>query len=317
MDFPSRPPPPLPVGVSACLTGAAVRYDGADAASSLPARELRGFVRLCGLCPEVGIGMGTPRPPIRLVGDSNSPRALRVDRPEVDVTDALSAFADAQNSFLEGVFGFIFMERSPSCGLSSVKVRAEVQGGPLRLDGRGVFARRVVESRPHLPVEESRHLWDPAQRDAFLTRIATFAHWRRLLDAGLTRLRLLEFHTRHKYLLMAHSPVHYRRCGQLLSDLRDDFGAKGEGYFASLMEGLRRPATAAGHGNALAHMQGYFRERLTKPEAARLAHVVERCRLGAASLDDARVLMLELLERHPHPYLQKQIYLERMPTPEA
>ena len=102
MDFPSRPPPPLPVGVSACLTGAAVRYDGADAASSLPARELRGFVRLCGLCPEVGIGMGTPRPPIRLVGDSNSPRALRVDRPEVDVTNALSAFADAQNSFLEG-----------------------------------------------------------------------------------------------------------------------------------------------------------------------------------------------------------------------
>lgn len=317
MDFPARPKLPLPVGISACLAGQAVRYDGSDAAASLPGDALRGRLRLCGICPEMGIGMGAPRPPIRLVDSVGGPRALRVDRPSEDFTDALCAFADAQAAFLDQVFGFIFMERSPSCGLASVKVRAQVRGAPLRLDGRGVFARRVVESRPELPVEENGRLRDPDRRNAFLTQVVTFAHWRRLLAGGLTKQRLLEFHARHKYLLMAHSPAHYRRCGRLLSDLRGDFAAAGGRYFASLMEGLRRPATAAGHGNALAHMQGYFRGRLAKAETARLAQVVERCRLGVAPVDDARACLQELLERHPLPYLQKQLYLERTPPPEA
>lgn len=309
MEFPSRPRLPLPVGISACLAGEAVRYDGSDAASSLPGDALRGRLRLCGICPEVGIGMGVPRPPIRLVGRLGNPRALRVDRPSEDFTDALGAFADAQAAFLDQVFGFIFMERSPSCGLASVKVRAEVRGAPLRLDGRGAFAHRVVESRPELPVEENGRLRDAPLREAFLTQVVTFAHWRRLLEAGLTKLRLLEFHARHKYLLMAHSPAHYRLCGRLLSDLREGFEATGGRYFASLMEGLRHPATAAGHANALSHMRGHLKRRMAKPEAARLADAVERCRLGDAPPDDARSLLLELLERYPDPYLQKQAYL--------
>ena len=307
--FPARPKLPLPVGVSACLAGQAVRYDGSDAAASLPGDELRGRLRLCGICPETGIGLGVPRPPIRLVGASGSPRALRIDRPSEDFTDALCAFADAQAAFLDQMFGFIFMERSPSCGLASVKVRAEVRGEPLRLDGRGVFARRVVESRPELPVEENGRLRDPGRRDAFLTQVVTFAHWRRLLEVGLTKRRLLEFHARHKYLLMAHSPAQYGLCGRLLSDLRGDFMAAGGRYFVALMQGLRRPATAAGHANALSHMQGYLKRRMTKPEAARLTEAVEQCRTGAAPPGDARALLRQLLERYPHPYLQKQAYL--------
>ena len=309
MEFPSRPRLPLPVGISACLAGEAVRYDGSDAAASLPGDALRGRLRLCGICPEVGIGMGAPRPPIRLVGRLGNPRALRVDRPSEDFTDALGAFADAQAAFLDRVFGFIFMERSPSCGLASVKVRAEIRGAPLRLDGRGAFARRVVESRPELPVEENGRLRDAHLREAFLAQVVTFAHWRRLLAGGLTKPRLIEFHARHKYLLMAHSPAHYRLCGRLLSDLREDFEATGRRYFAGLMEGLRRPAAAAGHANALSHMQGHLKRRMAKPEAARLRDAVERCRLGAAPPDEARSLLLELLERYPDPYLQKQAYL--------
>ena len=309
-DFPPRPEPPVPVAVSACLMGQAVRYDGSDAASALPQRQLAEVFDYVAVCPEVGIGMGVPRPPIRLVGDGGEVRAVGVDDPELDVTDALSAFGGVQAAALADVCGYIFMARSPSCGLDSVKVRAEVRGEPWRTDGRGVYAASVLAHRPGLPAEESERLFDPARRGAFINRTLAYAHWRRLERGGLTAQRLIEFHACHKYLLMAHSARHYRAAGRLLSDLRQGAAALAPDYLACLMDGLAHPATVAGHANALSHMQGHLKRRLDRSETARLTQAIDQCRTGAMPVAEACALLRCALDRHPDPYLTKQAYFE-------
>ncbi len=308
--LPQRPKPPLKVAASACLIGEAVRYDGADAAGQLPWAALRNLFRFVGICPEVGIGMGTPRPPMRLVEGADGPRAVLAADPAADFTDALGAFARAQASILDQVSGYIFMERSPSCGLASVKVRRAVALAPFRTDGRGVYARQIVQQHPQLPVEENGRLADPSLRESFFNRVATYAHWRRLLAAGLRPAWLIDFHARHKYLLMAHSVPHYQRCGVLLSDLRGDWASIGAQYFNCLMDGLARPATAAGHANALAHMQGYLKRRLDSRETAALAESIARCRTGDQPLPEARAALWRLLRRHGVSYLLGQVYFD-------
>ena len=308
--FPQRPKAPLTVAVSACLLGEAVRHDGADAGAELPRSELRKPFSFVGICPEVGIGMGVPRPALRLVGVGESPRAVLVKDPSADFTDPLRAFADAQAAALDQVCGYIFMERSPSCGLDSVKVRSEVHRSPLRTDGRGVYARQVLKRHPHLPVEENGNLKEPSRREAFINRVATYAHWRRLLAQGLRPAHLIDFHSRYKYLLMAHSPLHYQRCGGLLSNLRDGPESIGARYFSCLMDGLSRPATAAGHANALAHMQGYLKGCLGRQETAAISQSIASCRTGHTPVQEARAALWRLVRRQGMPYLEKQVYFD-------
>ena len=300
----------MPVAISACLTGEAVRYDGSDAAADLPEADLAAVFEYEPICPEVGIGLGVPRPPIRLVGEGGSLRAVGVDDPNLDVTGALSAFGWAQAARLDSVCGYIFMTRSPSCGLASVKVRREVQGVPYRTDGRGLYAASLLAARPGLPAEENERLFDPAVRGGFINRVLTYAHWRRLEADGLTAERLIEFHSRYKYLLMAHSVRHYREAGRLLSDLRGGVAGTGKRYLACLMEGLARLAGSAGHANALSHMQGHLKRRMSADEAADLRCAIDRCRTGAASVAEACERLRCALDRHPDAYLRKQAYFE-------
>ena len=303
----------MPVAISACLTGQAVRYDGSDAAAELPVAGLAAVFEYEPICPEVGIGLGVPRPPIRLVGEGDSLRAVGVDDPSLDVTGALSAFGRAQAARLDSVCGYIFMTRSPSCGLASVKVRSDVQGTPYRTDGRGLYAASLLEARSGLPAEESERLFDPEVRGGFINRVLTYAHWRQLEADGLTAGRLIEFHSRYKYLLMAHSVRHYREAGHLLSDLRGSVAAIGEGYLGCLMDGLARPASRAGHANVLSHMQGHLKRRLSSAEAADLRCAIDRCRTGAASVAEACERLRYALDRHPNAYLCNQAYFEAVP----
>ena len=300
----------MPVAISACLTGEAVRYDGSDAAADLPEAGLAAVFEYEPICPEVGIGLGVPRPPIRLVGEGGSLRAVGVDDPSLDVTGALRAFGRAQAARLDSVCGYIFMTRSPSCGLASVKVRSDVQGTPYRTDGRGLYAASLLAARSGLPAEENERLFDPEVRGGFIIRVLTYAHWRRLEADGLTAERLIEFHSRYKYLLMAHSVRHYREAGRLLSDLRGRVVAIGERYFGCLMDGLARPASRAGHANVLSHMQGHLKRRMSADEAAGLRCAIDRCRTGAASVAEACERLRCALNRHPDPYLRKQAYFE-------
>ena len=330
--IPDWPVPPLPVAVSECLTGAAVRYDGSDARASFPHAELEGLFSCVPICPEVGIGMGVPRPPIQLVrdpdrraGNPEKPRALGVQDPGVDVTAELEAYARARSGQLREVYGYVFMERSPSCGLYSVPVHGADGGGPVHAAGRGAFAREVCRLHPRLPVEENGRLFEAANRESFLARVFAFAHWRRLCETALTPARLMEFHNRYKYLLMAHSVRHYRKAGRLLGDAGGDgwraepdappgdkataMSGWSECYLDCLMEGLSRPATRGGHANVLSHLQGYLSRVLAGSARRELAGTIDAYRRGDVPQAEPLNLLLRRLGECENPYLHNQAYL--------
>ena len=310
--LPARPTPPLVVAVSDCLTGAEVRYDGGHKRSSLCHAELVGLFELRGICPEVAIGLGVPRPPIRLVGDPARPSARGVDDSALDVTDRLRAYARDIAPSLGDVDGYVFMKNSPSCGLLRVKVYG-AHGGAPHGNGRGVYATEIVAALPDLPAEESGRLEDPILRENFVTRVFAHAHWRRLLEDGLTPAKLIAFHSAYKYLLMAHGIVRYRAAGKLLADLSNDFDGRARAYFSLLMAGLAKPATRGGHANVLQHLQGYVKEATDSAARQELAASIESYRRGEAPLLAPLTLLRHHLRRTGDAYALAQVYLEPHP----
>ena len=315
-DFPARPEPPLLLAISECLLGSEVRYDGSGARSSFPHAALQGLFEYRGICPEVGIGLGTPRAPIRLVGEVAAPRVVGVKDPGLDVTEALADYGRARAAELGGVVGYVLMKGSPSCGLFRVKVYphdgTEVTGAPT-LKGRGAYAAAVTAALPDLPVEENGRLHDPVLRENFVTRTFAYSHWQALLARGLTRGRLVEFHSRYKYLLMAHSVPHYEQAGRLLSNLKEDLAGKARAYLSVLMTGLANPAGRRNHANVLSHLQGYFKRALDGPARQELETLVHGYRRGELPLLAPLTLIKHHLREHPDEYLANQVYLDPHP----
>ncbi len=311
-DLPERPPAPLPVGISQCLLGAQVRYDGTGAPSSFPARALDGLFEYHTICPEVGIGMSVPRDPIRLVGSAADYRVVGVRDPAIDKTDELQRYALDKLPALEQLAGYIFMHNSPSCGLHRVKVYGSASGPPVR-NGRGAYAAEITRHLPQLPVEDAGRLFDEVLRENFVSQTFAYAHWQRVV-ADLTAARLIEFHSRYKYLLMAHSQVAYREAGRLLSDLSGDLPASAAAYIGVLMQGLRQPANRAGHANVLAHLQGYLKRHIDSASRRELAALIDEYRRGEQPLLAPMALLRHHFGRHPDPYVLAQTYLEPHPN---
>ncbi len=193
--------PPLRIAVSSCLLGQAVRYDGGDKRDDYVTDVLSRHVDIVPICPEVGIGMGVPRPPIRLVGDVAAPRAVGVDDPRRDVTEALQRYAQQCQNVLDEVSGYVFKSRSPSCGVTTTPIMGR---GRRPRHGSGVFAAAVQRVYPLLPVIEEHHLNDPPRRDNFLERVFAYARWQRFLaeQPGLTTFQ--RFHADQRLAVLAH-----------------------------------------------------------------------------------------------------------------
>lgn len=315
-DLPKRPEPPLTLAISECLLGTEVRYDGSGARSSYPHSLLQGLFEYRGICPEMAIGMGTPRDPIRLVGEVGGPRAVGVKDPDSDFTEALADFGRRQAERLDDVMGYVFMKNSPSCGLFRVKIYPHEQGrvtGAPDPRGRGIYAAAVTESLPDLPAEESGRLHDPLLRENFATRVFAYAHWRAVQAGGLTPARLVSFHSRYKYLLMAHSVPHYQQAGRLLSDLSRDFESRAARYRSLLMAGLSRPASRRGHANVLSHLQGYLKRQLDGPTRQELALLIDGYRRGELPLLAPITLLKHHFRVHPDDYILHQAYLDPHP----
>jgi uncharacterized protein YbbK (DUF523 family) len=250
-----RPSTKPRLGVSACLLGQAVRYDGGHKRDPFCVDVLGEVVEWVPVCPEVEVGMPVPRPTIRLVGRAGAPR-LVAERSREDWTARMQAWAEARVEALAALdlSGFVLKEGSPSCGMARVLVHGP-KGGPPARDGTGAFARVLQARLPLLPVEEEGRLHDPLLRERFIERIFAFARWKALLAGGLTRRRLVEFHTAHELALVAHSPDGYRKLGRLVA------GAKGrptaavaEAYGALFMASLATVATRGRHRIVLQHM---------------------------------------------------------------
>ncbi len=309
---PSRTPPRIPVGVSSCLLGEAVRYDGGHRHDRYVTGVLGRYFEYVAWCPEALAGLGVPRPPIRLSGDPRAPRAVRVTDPLVDVTDALLAIADRVVSDMGALRGYIFKRGSPSCGMARVKVYGEPGKSP-RL-GTGVFARAVMQAHPLLPCEEEGRLNDGPLRESFIERVFAYDRWLRTMAPGFTPGRLVTFHTRHKFLLLSHSEIHYRAAGRLVADAgRREPARLAREYLSILMEGMAHRATPRRHANVLQHLAGFLKRSLDAGDRRALAEAIDEYRTGSVPL----VVPIRFLRHHfrcaPDRYVEMQHYLEPYP----
>ena len=307
-------PEKITIGVSACLLGREVRFDGGHKRSRFITNTLAEHFGFVGFCPEVAIGMGTPRQPIRLTGDASNPEAVGVKTPELDVTQPLRSYGKKVAGDINELCGFIFKKDSPSCGMERVKVYNDK--GMAERSGTGLFAREIMKAHPLLPVEEEGRLNDADLRDNFITRVYVYARWKQLTGSGLTKSGLIKFHAGHKYLIMSHSNVMYRQLGQMLSDLtRESLSDVANRYIASLMQALSVPATRKRHSNVLQHLLGYLKNNLDSVYRVDLDNTIDAYRRGEFPLAVPVRLLQHHFSMHPHAYINEQVYLN--PHPQA
>ncbi|MCW8975297.1 MAG: DUF523 and DUF1722 domain-containing protein [Sedimenticola sp.] len=303
----------ITVGISSCLLGENVRYDGGHKRDRFITDTLSNYMVFKPICPEMGSGMSTPRPPIRLVGNPEQPAVVGVDDPTMDVTHQVKSYSRRQVKQLGDISGYILKKDSPSCGMTRVKVYP-VKGGAAERKGIGIFARALMNQHPHLPVEEEGRLNDPVLRENFVNRVFVYRHWQELVSEGLTPAALIEFHARHKYLVMAHSQAAYKRMGQLLSHVpRQLVKPVSESYIEELMAALKRPVSRKGHTNVLQHIMGYLKRNIDGEDKDELVTSIERYRQGEIPLVVPITLLNHYFRRHPDPYIKKQVYLQPHP----
>lgn len=303
----------VPVGVSACLNGMPVRHDGAHRRSDILSGRLNEFVELVPFCPEAGAGLGTPRPAMRLVQTGSGTR-LRTVRDGQDHTDALRTWSRSTLPRFERLAGFILMGRSPSCGMERVRLYRE-DGRPRR-DGQGIFAATLLNALPLLPVEEEGRLHDDVLRENFFERVFVYEQWHRLNEAGLSPAALIDFHSRHKFQLLAHSPVAYAELGRLLANLSTDpLERIAATYIEQFMTAMRTRISRGAHVNVMLHMLGFYRGRLGDCERSDIRESIDAYLTGEVPLVVPMTLLRLAGRRAPDKYLDRQRYLA--PYPDA
>lgn len=306
--------PRISIGISACLLGEPVRYDGGQKLDHYLAHTLGQYVRWVPVCPEVESGLPVPREPMKLVGAPGNPRLLgRSTR--TDFTPRMQGWMRGRLDALatENLAGFVFKSRSPSSGLRGVKVHAE--DGTRARAGMGIFARAFTERFPLVPAEDDERLHDPCIRGNFIERVCTHAQWRALVSGSPGLRGLVDFHARHKYLIMAHSPRHYRELGPLVGGARA-MGLKRalEAYGQGLAEAMSLMATHRKHANVLEHITGYFKTRLTPTQKEELVEAITHFRKGYVPLIVPVTLLNHYTRTFGEDYLAEQVYLNPLPV---
>jgi uncharacterized protein YbbK (DUF523 family)/uncharacterized protein YbgA (DUF1722 family) len=305
-------PARIPVGVSSCLLGEPVSWDGGHRHNPYLTGTLARWFQFVPVCPEMGIGLGAPRPPIRLVGRVQAPRVVGADDPGLEVTGPLTDYGRRMAGELGAVCGYLFKARSPSCGMARVPVYRPQGGRPL-LRGVGQYARAFMAARPELPCEEDEGLSDPARRASFVTRVVALARWQALAARGITPATLAAFHSAHALVLAARGAE--RSLRPLLAQARRRPGGQAvRRYLLAFMAVLSRPGTRRGHAAVLARLVEVQRRRLDAADYAELRDWVRGYRAGALPLAMPLALLRHHFRRHPHPAAAGQVYLEPHPA---
>jgi uncharacterized protein YbgA (DUF1722 family)/uncharacterized protein YbbK (DUF523 family) len=305
---------PLRLGISACLLGRKVRYDGGHQLDPFIVNTLGNYVQFVPVCPEVECGFGIPREPLRLVGDPRNPRLVTI-RTNADFTSRMQSWAQQRVKEMESeeLCGFIFKARSPSSGMERVKVYDE-QGVPANI-GVGMFARAFMEHFPLLPVEEEGRLHDMRLREHFIERIFVYQRWRGLRAQRLSVGSLVDFHTRHKLLILSHSTEHYRTMGALVAQGKGIAANKlFDRYQSLLMQALSLKATVKKHLNVLQHLIGYFKRDLSSDEKQEFMEILDHYRQGHLPLIVPITLVNHYVRRFTQPYIEEQYYLHPHPV---
>jgi uncharacterized protein YbgA (DUF1722 family)/uncharacterized protein YbbK (DUF523 family) len=304
----------IKLGVSKCLLGENVRYDGGHKLDRFIRDTLGEYVDFVPVCPEVECGLGVPREAMRLVGLPDSPRLVTIHTGK-DLTRRMTSWAQGRVRELEaeGLCGFIFKSGSPSSGMERVKVYTE-DGLPAKT-GVGLFAGIFMRHFPLLPVEEEGRLNDPKLRENFIESIFALKRWREVLQGSRTVGNLLKFHTQHKLLLLSHSPSHYRAMGKLVAHGKEyPTGGLYAEYEKLLLESLALKSTVKKNVNVLQHMMGYFKKDLSSDEKQELLDVISEYQNGLIPLVVPATLFNHYVRKYREPYLSGQVYLRPHPT---
>ncbi len=300
------------IGVSSCLLGAKVRFDGGHKKDDFLVNTFGAWVEWIPVCPEVEVGMGTPRESVRLVREGNEVR-LVAPRSGLDWTGQMRAYAGRRAAELEAkeLAGFVLKKDSPSCGMERVKVYGA--GMPTK-SGKGLFAEALLARLPNLPVEEEGRLCDPRLRDNFVERVFAYHRVRAFFAGRWTAGGLVGFHTAHKLQLLAHAPKSYETLGRLVAGAAKLPREKvRQTYENEFMQGLKVIATTRRNANVLQHILAYFKKLLDDTSRRELLGVIEDYAAGLVPLVVPITLIRHYVRLHDVSYLAGQVYLEPHP----
>ncbi len=299
------------IGISSCLLGQRVRYDGGHKRDRFVTDVLETFVEWVPLCPEVELGLGIPRPTIRLERVAEGTTRLVMPSTGEDLTSRMKAWAEERVEVLSALdlCGYILKKDSPSCGMERVNIY-RLNQAPARA-GSGMFAEVLLRKAPDLPVEEEGRLKDPRLRENFVVRVFAMRRWKDMEALGVTRARLLEFHARHKYLCMARNQAGARRLERVLGSAGTAVSdaALARAYMYGFTAVMGRPPSTRSHTNVLQHMAGYVSDDLDPADRSELTAAIHEYRSGLLPLIVPLTLLRHHARRQDRTCLLEQAYL--------
>lgn len=310
----------ITLGISSCLLGHEVRYDSGHKRNAFVTGQLAEYFEFRPFCPEMEIGLGVPRETIRLVNIDDEIRCVGNKTETLDVTEALYESAEQQKPWHSTISGYILKKGSPSCGMERVKVFKKDKNNHLMPSpvGAGLYAQRLMDNFPNLPIEEEGRLEDPQLRENFIQRVFIYDRWQELLASGLSTSKLQSFHAKHKYIFMSHNQNKGRELGKILvlpnKATEAELVELAEKYEAAMMALLKIVATPKNHVNTLMHIQGYLKEHLDGDDKAELRDMIMQYQQGLVPLIVPITLLRHHFRRHPNEYIENSYYMDPHPS---
>jgi uncharacterized protein YbgA (DUF1722 family)/uncharacterized protein YbbK (DUF523 family) len=302
------------IGISSCLMGENVRFDSGHKKNAYVTGILTDYFDFSPFCPEVSIGLGIPRETIRLVNVDDEIRCVGTKTAGLDVTEKLYQSAEDQKGWHAELSGYILKKDSPSCGMERVKLYKGIEKGQMaEKTGIGLYAKRLMENFPYLPIEEEGRLGDARLRENFIQRVYIYARWQAMEQEGFTIAGLQAFHAQHKYIFMSHNQNLGRTLGASLANSTQEIGDLALEYLASMMTLLKSTATRKNHMNTLQHIQGYLKSDLDAGDKEELRATIEDYHKSLLPLIVPITLLRHHFRRHPKGYIENSYYLQPHP----
>ncbi len=301
----------ISIGISSCLLGHKVRFDSGHKNNSYINNTLSEYFDFIPFCPEVDIGLGIPRETIRLVLLDDKVHCVGSKNPDLDVTDRLKDCAQEQKSWQQNLSGYILKKDSPSCGMERVRL---YKGDMPDRVGVGIYAQKLMENFPDLPVEEEGRLGDAILRENFIQRVFIYARWQKLAAEGFSLQTLNRFHAQHKYIFMSHSQSMAKELGHWLAQAHGEAPSEVmPQYLTKMMTLLKLRASRKGHVNTLQHLQGYLKNAISADDKAELVEIIDQYRNGLLPLIVPITLLRHHFRRFPHDYITESYYMKPHP----
>lgn len=301
----------ISIGISSCLLGHKVRFDSGHKNNSYISNTLSEYFDFIPFCPEVDIGLGIPRETIRLVLLDDKVHCVGSKNPDLDVTERLKDCAQAQQSWQQDLSGYILKKDSPSCGMERVRL---YKGDMPDRVGVGIYAQKLMENFPDLPVEEEGRLGDAVLRENFIQRVFIYARWQALFAEDFSLKKLTNFHAQHKYILMSHSQSLAKELGHWLAQAHGQEPSEVlKQYLSKMMVILKLRASRKGHVNTLQHLQGYLKNYISADDKAELVDIIDQYRNGLLPLIVPITLLRHHFRRFPNEYITDSYYMKPHP----